>query len=36
MVIYKGNSYNSTKKLLEIVNEYVNEYGKVSGYKINT
>ena len=32
MILYKENPKDTTRKLLEIVNEY----GKVAGYKINT
>ena len=32
MIPYKGNPKDSTKKLLELINEY----SKVAGYKINT
>ena len=32
MILYIGNPKDTTKKLLEVINEY----SKVSGYKINT
>ena len=32
MILYIGNSKDTTRKLLELINEY----SKVSGYKINT
>ena len=32
MILYIGNPKDSTRKLLELINEY----SKVSGYKINT
>ena len=32
MILYIGNPKNSTRKLLELINEY----SKVIGYKINT
>ena len=32
MILYKDNPKDSTRKLLELINEY----SKVSGYKINT
>ena len=32
MILYIGNPKDSTRKLLELINEY----RKVSGYKINT
>ena len=32
MILYSENPKNSTRKLLELINEY----GKVAGYKINT
>ena len=32
MILYLGNPKDTTRKLLELINEF----GKVSGYKINT
>ena len=32
MILYRGNTKDSTRKLLELINEY----SKVAGYKINT
>ena len=32
MILYTGNPKDTTKKLVEIINEY----SKVAGYKINT
>ena len=32
MILYVGNPEDSTRKLLKLINEY----GKVTGYKINT
>ena len=32
MIIYKENPINSTKKLLDLINEF----GKTAGYKVNT
>ena len=32
MILYRGSSKASTRKLLELINEY----SKVAGYKINT
>ena len=38
MILYTENPKDSTRKLLELINEYklINEYSKVAGYKINT
>ena len=38
MILYIENPKDSTRKLLELINEYklINEYSKVAGYKINT
>ena len=32
MIVYMENSINSTKKLLDLINEF----GKTAGYKVNT
>ena len=32
MIVYIENSINSTKKLLDLINEF----GKTAGYKVNT
>ena len=32
MIVYMGNPIDSTKKLLDLINEF----GKTAGYKVNT